>query len=114
MLDAGRLRDRVTIQTRSVTRDAYGAEVVTWATLATVWASVETLSGREYLATISGGIPQVRSERLSRVVIRYRSDVREYMQIVYGNRTLRIEQVLEAERREALHLMCSEANEVTA
>ena len=114
MLDVGRLRDRVTIKTRSVARDAYGAEVVTWATLATVWASVETLSGREYLATISGGIPQVRSERLSRVVIRYRSDVREYMQISYGGRTLRIEQVLEVERREKLHLMCSESNEATA
>ncbi len=114
MLDAGRLRDRITIQTKSVTRDAYGAEVVTWTTLATVWASVETLSGREYLATISGGIPQVRSERLSRVVIRYRPDVRETMQISYGTRTLRIERVLEVERRETLHLRCSESNEATA
>lgn len=114
MLDAGRLRDRVTIQTKSVSRDAYGAEVITWSTLATVWAAVETLSGREYLATIAGGIPQVRSERLSRVVIRYRSDVREYMRVVYGNRTLRVEYIVEAERRETLHLFCSESNEVTA
>ena len=47
MLPAGRLKDRVTIHSRSVTRDAYCAEVITWATLATVWASVESISGRE-------------------------------------------------------------------
>ena len=114
MLAAGRLRDRVTIKTKSVVRDAYGGETVTWVTLAEVWAGVETLSGREYLATLAGGVDQVRSERITRVVIRYRSDVREYMQIVFGTRTLRIEQVLEVERRTTLYLMCSESNEATA
>ena len=40
--------------------------------------------------------------------------IREYMQIVFGSRTMRIEQVLEVERRTTLYLMCSESNEATA
>ena len=48
-LAAGRMRDRVVIQTKSATRDAYGAEVITWSTLATVWASVESIGGREFI-----------------------------------------------------------------
>ena len=81
MLSAGRLRDRVTIQTKSITRDAYGAEVVTWAALATVWASVESLSGREYMAA-----QQINAERVQRVVIRDRDDVMPHMRVTHRGR----------------------------
>ncbi len=43
---AGELRHRVTIQYPTVTRDASGAEVVTWNTAATVWGRLRPLTTR--------------------------------------------------------------------
>jgi len=107
MLSAGRLRDRVTIQTKSITRDAYGAEVVTWATLATVWASVESLSGREYMAA-----QQINAERVQRVVIRDRDDVMPHMRVTHRGRVMNIDAILKRDL-DHLYLMCSDYNEAT-
>ena len=107
MLSAGRLRDRVTIQTKSVARDSYGAEVVTWTTLATVWASVESLSGREYMAA-----QQVNAERVQRVVIRDRDDVMPHMRVTHRGRTMNIDAILKRDL-DHLYLMCSDYNEAT-
>jgi len=46
-MPAGRLRERVTIQTATVTRDAFGGEVLSWADSILVWASVVERGGRE-------------------------------------------------------------------
>ncbi len=46
-MEAGRLRQRVQIQQKVVTRDSFGGEAITWSTLATVWARVSPMSGRE-------------------------------------------------------------------
>jgi SPP1 family predicted phage head-tail adaptor len=43
------LRERVTLQTATVTRDAYGAEVLTWHDGPTLWATVVERGGREPL-----------------------------------------------------------------
>jgi len=45
----GPYRQRVTLQSPQTTRDAYGAEVVTWKNERTVWANVQPFQGREYL-----------------------------------------------------------------
>jgi SPP1 family predicted phage head-tail adaptor len=112
-LAAGRMRDRIVIQTKSVTRDSYGAEVVTWGTLATVWAAVESLSGREYMASQSG-VDQPISMRTVRVVIRYREDVMPHMRITHEGRTLLIQAILKRGNDEQLDLMCVDVNEATA
>lgn len=108
---AGRLRDRVTVQAKSVTRDAYGAEVVTWGTHATLWASVESLSGREYLEQ-QFGVDQVRAARAVRVVLRYRDDIVPWMRILHGARVLEIQAVIKRGLDE-LHAMCVDINETT-
>lgn len=46
-MKAGELRERVTLQSPSVGRDAYNAEIVTWLDGPSVWAKVVTKSGRE-------------------------------------------------------------------
>ena len=46
---AGRLRHRLTIQTHTVSQDGFGEPDKTWSDLATVWADVRPLRGREYL-----------------------------------------------------------------
>ena len=46
-MQAGKLRHRVQIQAPTDVRDDHGGNTRTWTTIATVWGSVEPLSGRE-------------------------------------------------------------------
>lgn len=46
---AGALRNPVTLQEKSVTRDAFGGEVVTWTTVSTGWAELDPWQMRESL-----------------------------------------------------------------
>ncbi len=78
-MNAGRLNRRVTLQQKSVTRDALGAEVVTWVDVATVWAEVSPYSGREFVA-----LRQAQDEITTRITIRYRRGVTPAMRVVHG------------------------------
>lgn len=105
---AGTLRQRVTIQEKPpVSQDSYGAEAPGWAAVATVWARVETLSGREF---ISRG--QEQAEVSHKVTIRFRDGVAPTMRLAWGGRRLEILSVLSDNVRRELLLMCSE--EVTS
>lgn len=48
-MDIGRMRQKITIQTPTRTRDAGGGLVTSWGTFATCWAQVEPLTGNESL-----------------------------------------------------------------
>lgn len=48
-MKAGQLRHRVTLQQKSVTRDAFGGEVVTWVDVVDVWAELDPWQMREQL-----------------------------------------------------------------
>ncbi len=50
MIVAGKMRERVTFQQKSATRNALGEEVVTWTDVCTVWAEAIPLRGREFYA----------------------------------------------------------------
>lgn len=100
----GDLRHRVTLESKSVTRDGYGGEVETWSTVATCWAAVEPLVGREFLEG-----RRLEAEVNTRIRIRYRSGVVPGMRITWGSHTYDIEAVQEVEsRRRELRLMCRE------
>lgn len=47
---AGRMDQRVTLLTKSVTRDAMGGEAITWIDARDLWAEVDPIRGREYIA----------------------------------------------------------------
>ena len=101
---AGDLRRRVTIQQKSVTRDTYGAEVVSWTDVATVWASVEDLSGRELYDA-----ERITTEVTTRIRMRYRAGITTDMRAVYGARTFNIRAVLDPEgRKRELQLLVAE------
>lgn len=70
MVDAGSLDRRVTIERATVSMDAYGAPVASWASVAVVWANYYPLSDREVWAAA-----QVSSEATARFTIRYSSAV---------------------------------------
>lgn len=78
MLAAGDLRERVTIQQRAVSLDSIGENTGAWSALATVWASAEPLTGREYFA--AGQQQQTVDVRFR---MRYRDDVTGAMRLLW-------------------------------
>lgn len=110
MLPAGRLHHRITLLSRQVTRDSYGAETVTWVAISSpagdgkFAAECLPLSGREYLAARA----EV-AETLIKVRIRWRADISPANRVVWDGRTYDIEAALDtAGRHEELVLMCKE------
>jgi SPP1 family predicted phage head-tail adaptor len=65
-MEIGRLRHRVTIERATDAANSMGEPIQTWATLATVWASVEPTAGNEKFASM-----QVQGEVDTRIVCRY-------------------------------------------
>lgn len=103
-MDAGRLRQRVTIQEPVTARNGFGEAITAWTTVAMVWASVEPLSGREFFAA-----EHVQSEITHRVRVRYRAGIAPTMRVVFNGRHLMIEAVINyGERGTDLQLMCRE------
>lgn len=99
-MDAGRLRHRVTIQSVTETRDTTtGAIATSWADVATVWAAIEPLSGREFIAAQGA-----QAEIVARILIRYRDDVVAKMRVVSGSRVYNIRAVLPDKESGTEHL----------
>lgn len=100
----GKLRHRVTIQQKTQARTSMGAESDAWSDIATVWASIEPVSGREYYAA-----RQEQSEVSHKVTIRYRRGVTPDCRLEYGDRYFEIETVIDTmELHRELVLMCKE------
>lgn len=100
---AGRLRHRVDVQAKVVTRDAVGGESISWATIAAVWAEVQPLSGREYVA-----MRQAQADVAVRVRMRYVVGVNPAMRVVHGAAVYNILEVIDvAGRKRDLELLCT-------
>jgi SPP1 family predicted phage head-tail adaptor len=87
-LAAGKLRHRVSIEEQVVTVNSYGESETYWAPVADVWAAIEPLSGKEYLAA-----QQIQSAVSCRIVIRQR-DLLPSMRIVYRSKVYNIAAIL--------------------
>lgn len=105
-MQSGRLRQRITIQTHTESRDALGASIWTWSTLAKVWAEVRMPYGSErFVSAADVEVAQVTH----RVKIRYRDDVSPLNRIVWRSRVLDIESAVDPDgRRRELVMMCRE------
>ena len=102
---AGLLRHRITLQAPMHQPGEWGgADATEWQDVATVWAAVEPIAGREFFAAA-----QAQSEVTHRVRIRCRSGVRADMRVSFGGRVLTIDAVLSLDGGE-MHLMCKEMN----
>lgn len=98
---AGRLNKRITIQSPAAGQDATGEPAVGWTDIATVWASIVDVSGREYVA--AGG---TQNSALTKITIRHRDGIVPSMRVVHGSDAYNVEAVLGQDRRSLL-LMCS-------
>lgn len=103
------LSRRVVIEQKSVTRDSYGAEVIAWAQLATVWANVV-----DELGPVRGSEKTAEHVRVlettTKIVIRYRADITSDMRVrlADGARTWQIVSIAEGGRRDATIMLCKE------
>lgn len=102
---AGRLDRRVTIEQKTITRDDFGAELVTWSTFAEVWAEIRDVNSTERV------VEQLRTvSRLTMVMIRWlpglTSDMR--VRIPSDGRTLQIASLAQVGRRVGWSLACEE------
>lgn len=104
MIDPGRLRERVTIQSATESRNRLGESVLTWGTFVERWASVEGLSSREVLQT-----GQQQTEATHRVRLRYVPGLKATMRLLWRGRTLEITSLLEHNNRSEHELLCTEA-----
>lgn len=87
---AGTLRHRVRIERPILAQDPNTGEVVPdWELVATVWASVEPLSAREFIAAQA-----TQSEITARVVMRYRNGITPDMRLVHRGQSYNIHGVL--------------------
>lgn len=78
---AGGLRCRLTIQESTATKDTYGAEIQTWTTYATVWASKKHNSSREFYSA-----QKTNAEITDLFIIRYRNNIRPKMRISHNGK----------------------------
>ena len=100
---AGRLNMRVTLQRPAVGIDARGQASDSFDEVATVWAAVEDLRGREYFAAA-----QVQATTDTRITIRHRTDVDATWRITHRGRAYGIVSIIDPmARRETLELMCT-------
>lgn len=89
-LEAGKLRHRIKIQAPGMSQDPVTGEMVQgWTDLASVWASVEPLSARDFIAAQSN-----QSEISARIVIRYRPGILPTMRIIHRGKVYGIQGVL--------------------
>lgn len=102
---AGMLRHRVEIQRRAEALDEYGQDTEAWLPVATVWAAVESLRGRELETTATR-----LAEASHKIRIRYRTGVHPTMRVVgQDGRVFDIQAVLDPDdRRRELHLLARE------
>ena len=91
-LDPGQLRTLLALEQPVETADGQGGFAVTWTQIATLWAMVEPLAGRN--ADFAG-----REETLSthRIWARYRTDILRGLRLTNNGRAYRIDTVEDAD-----------------
>lgn len=105
-LEAGKLRHRIKLQAPGISQDPLTGEMVKgWTDVASLWASVEPLSARDFIASQAN-----QSQITARIVIRYRAGIDSTMRIVHRGKIYNIQGVLaDAESGlEYLTLPCNE------
>ena len=100
-MQAGKLRERITIRQRQATTDALGQPSTTWTDLAVVWAEARFVSGIE---TIKAG----RETSTSRASVRIRnmSGIVRQMRVKLGGVDYEIVDIIPDPKRAYLTLIC--------
>jgi SPP1 family predicted phage head-tail adaptor len=103
MIDAGKLRERVTVQVASGTTNTLGETVLAWSDSSAFWASVDGVSARE--ALLAG---QQDTTVTHKVRMRYLPGLTQQMRFSWRSRTLEIISLLEHGHRSEHEAICEE------
>jgi SPP1 family predicted phage head-tail adaptor len=87
-MNPGDLRSKIIIEEATYTDNGFGGKITTWTTLATVWAKVEHLSGRELQIA-----QQISPNILYEITIRYRSEMSTQYRIYYSGQYFNIRDI---------------------
>lgn len=106
MISAGQLTERIVIQSPTDSQNEVGEATLAFATFATVWADVRSMSGRE--AERYGQVVGLAGHM---VTIRELPGLTTGMRIIYRNRTLEIGSINEFDRIRYVEISCTEKAE---
>jgi SPP1 family predicted phage head-tail adaptor len=102
--DSSQLNRKIAIQSRTVTKDAYGQQSTSWTTISTPFACIRPLSGNELVVAQA-----VNAEVQVEFRIRYRSSVLAANRIVYAGKYYDIKSVLDESMAHVwLRILCTE------
>ena len=103
-MKAGDLRERVTIQRKTIASNSYNEPIETWSDLATLWAAFPDQNGKEMRAA-----QKLYASVTAVIVIRYRADVTVMHRILHGSHVYEIQAVIDVNMRHHwLHLYVRE------
>jgi SPP1 family predicted phage head-tail adaptor len=108
-----RLQQRITVQRRSSTLDAYGQEINSWTDIGTVWAEVKPMSGAEKMRA---NAMVVESLLTHRVTVRYSalflpSIEADAWRILFGTRVFNITSSMNVDEEDKLIIFdCTEGS----
>lgn len=103
MIDAGKLRERITVQIASGTTNALGETVLAWSNSTSVWASVDGVTAREALTAGQQDVSVTHKVRL-----RFLPGLTQQMRFSWRSRTLEIVSLLEHGNRSEHEAICQE------
>lgn len=100
-MNTGRRRHPVEIQLEGRVPDGAGGFRTEWATIATEWAAIDSVSGREFL-----GANQLQAASTSKVTIPYRDDLTTAHRLVYHGKKFDIKALLPNNVRSEMTCVC--------
>ena len=108
MIQAGKLRHRVTIQKPKADKNSFGEDIVSYVDDSKAWAHVHGMKGQEYF-----NAQQMKGEVTHNVRMRYRTladgtRIDPTCRLKYDDRILLIKAAVADEKKRQLDLMCVE------
>lgn len=98
----GKLKERVTIESFSETKDSYGQPIRTWSTIYTLWAQHVPTSGSEVFET-----DEKTARRFATFRVRYQGlTINETMRLTWNGQTFNIVSIEKAEFNDLFTLRC--------
>jgi SPP1 family predicted phage head-tail adaptor len=98
-INPGELRHRITFQLQDL-----DSEDEDWKDIATTWANINPISGKEYYSAET-----INSDLTHKIRLRYRKGITPDMRVIYNDRIFYIISVInEYEKNTMLQLMCRE------
>ena len=103
-MPAGKYRHRVTIQQATEPQDSYGQPQENWGDVATIWASVEALVGKEGHSSEDS---QVLAQNTTLIKTRYKGEITTKMRILFKGQAFNITSIQDINGRgKEFHLYC--------